>query len=91
MRSPYYCLLLVAALMASAPRPSQCAPQLLETVDDAAYGAPAATKEDDRSQVCSDYEDDGYECVPYDLCFDGEIVVDGGGVIDIRYCHSLRG
>ncbi len=49
-----------------------------------ASGAPAKTTTDDRSGVCVDYAEDGFECVPFDLCLDGEIVVDGGGLIDIR-------
>jgi len=33
---------------------------------------------------CSDYKADGYECVPYYQCEDGEIIDDGAGLIDIR-------
>ncbi len=85
MLSPLLLLLLLS--LSLSPHPSSGAPQLLETVGDGyagSPGAPSSTLEDDRSQHCSDYFDDGYECVPYDLCADGEIVIDGGGVIDIR-------
>ncbi len=52
------------------------------------YGAPLAKVEDDAHETCDGYKDDGYECVPFDFCFNGEIVIDGGGLIDIR-CGSL--
>lgn len=29
------------------------------------------------------------ECVPYYLCDEGNIITDGAGLIDIRYCKSL--
>ncbi len=87
----FWAFLLLASSAAALPNP-----QLLDTVDDGygggeqqqqqqqQHGAPASTLVDDTSHSCSDYLEDGYECVPYDLCFDGEIVVDGGGLIDIR-------
>ncbi|XP_040577777.1 phenoloxidase-activating factor 2 [Lepeophtheirus salmonis] len=37
---------------------------------------------------CSYYADQGYKCVPYYTCEDGEIVTDGGGLIDIRSSFS---
>ena len=34
---------------------------------------------------CADYtESQGYECVPYYQCYNGTIITDGGGLIDIR-------
>ncbi|QQP58091.1 Serine protease -like protein 21, partial [Caligus rogercresseyi] len=33
---------------------------------------------------CAYYADQDYKCVPYYTCEDGEIVTDGGGLIDIR-------
>ena len=38
---------------------------------------------------CSDYKADGYECVPYYQCEDGEIIDDGAGLIDIRFVQPL--
>ena len=51
--------------------------------DGGGYGA-GEVREDSKSSHCSDYADDGYECVPFDLCEEGEIIVDGGGLIDPR-------
>ncbi|QQP56695.1 Serine proteinase stubblelike, partial [Caligus rogercresseyi] len=39
-------------------------------------------------EECSYYADQGYKCVPYYTCEDGEIVTDGGGLIDIRSSFS---
>ena len=33
---------------------------------------------------CEAYRSEGYECVPYYQCEDGEIIDDGAGLIDIR-------
>ncbi|XP_040570521.1 phenoloxidase-activating factor 2 [Lepeophtheirus salmonis] len=35
-------------------------------------------------EECAYYADQDYKCVPYYTCEDGEIVTDGGGLIDIR-------
>ncbi|XP_040570233.1 phenoloxidase-activating factor 2-like [Lepeophtheirus salmonis] len=35
-------------------------------------------------EECAYYADQDYKCVPYYNCEDGEIVTDGGGLIDIR-------
>jgi len=54
------------------------------------YSEPINNNEVDRATVearpgpCSDYERDGYECVPYYQCNNGEIITDGAGLIDIR-------
>ncbi|CAB4065920.1 unnamed protein product [Lepeophtheirus salmonis] len=39
---------------------------------------------DTSSEECAYYADQDYKCVPYYTCEDGEIVTDGGGLIDIR-------
>ncbi|XP_071745786.1 phenoloxidase-activating factor 2-like [Lepeophtheirus salmonis] len=39
---------------------------------------------DTSSEECAYYADQEYKCVPYYTCEDGEIVTDGGGLIDIR-------
>ena len=44
-------------------------------------------KVDTSGGSCSDYKADGYECVPYYQCEDGEIIDDGAGLIDIRFVH----
>eukprot|EP00094_Tigriopus_californicus_P009281 TCALIF_08948-PA protein Name:"Similar to Sb Serine proteinase stubble (Drosophila melanogaster)" AED:0.32 eAED:0.35 QI:0/0.25/0.4/1/0.5/0.8/5/32/472 len=33
---------------------------------------------------CSYFANDGYRCVPYDTCIDGEILTSGAGLIDVR-------
>jgi hypothetical protein len=52
---------------------------------DVDVGNPAVST-DDKYNNCSYYEEEGYgyECVPYCNCKDGEIITDGGGLIDIR-------
>ncbi len=46
---------------------------------------------DTESTDCSHYEEDGYYCVPYYQCEEGEIVVDGGnGIIDIRSAFGVE-
>ena len=47
------------------------------SVVDETYTPPKVTV-DTESADCSHYEEDGYYCVPYYQCEDGEIVVDGG-------------
>ena len=37
---------------------------------------------------CAAYRSDGYECVPYYQCEDGEIIDDGAGLFDIRFVRS---
>ena len=40
----------------------------------------------DGSKKCDFYrETEGYECVPYYQCDDGQIITDGAGLIDIRF------
>jgi len=48
------------------------------------YGAPAKTVVDTVDNPCSHYFDAGYRCVPYYQCQNGEVVVDGAGLFDIR-------
>jgi len=43
-----------------------------------------ATVVDSQENPCSFYADAGYNCVPYYQCSNGTIVVDGGGLFDIR-------
>ncbi len=46
---------------------------------------------DTESTDCSHYAEDGYYCVPYYQCEEGEIVVDGGnGIIDIRSAFGVE-
>merc|ERR1712115_634957 len=44
----------------------------------------ATTTVDQVFEKCSDYADQGYDCVPYYQCHNGTIVTDGHGLIDIR-------
>lgn len=39
---------------------------------------------DENFQNCSDFAVDGYRCVSYDQCVDGEILTSGAGLIDVR-------
>lgn len=48
------------------------------------YGIPAQTVIDSERRECTYYFDAGYRCVPYYQCQNGTIVVDGGGLFDIR-------
>ena len=48
------------------------------------YGTPAKTVVDTVDNPCSHYFDAGYRCVPYYTCQNGEVVVDGAGLFDIR-------
>ena len=57
------------------------APQIQK---EANYGLPAKTVVDSQDNPCSFYSDAGYRCVPYYQCQNGEIVVDGAGLFDIR-------
>jgi len=48
------------------------------------FGTPVATVVDSETKPCNFYFNAGYRCVPYYQCFNGTIVVDGGGLFDIR-------
>jgi len=41
-------------------------------------------KIDETSNNCTDYADQGFRCVPYYSCEDGEIVIDGAGLFNPR-------
>merc|ERR1719203_377996 len=40
---------------------------------------------DDESLTCLEYADQGYRCVPYYSCEDGEIIIDGAGLFNPRF------
>jgi len=46
---------------------------------------PNITKIDDSSKNCKYYAADGYRCVPYYGCEDGEIIIDGAGLFNPRF------
>jgi len=48
-------------------------------------GVPKDIIEDDRFSSCSAYAESGYRCVPYYSCENGEIITDGGGLINVRF------
>ena len=48
-------------------------------------GVPKDIIQDDRSKQCSFYAESGYRCVPYYSCENGEIITDGGGLINVRF------
>ncbi|CAB4065921.1 unnamed protein product [Lepeophtheirus salmonis] len=66
----------------------------LNLIDDVFWSKPEPNYGDGGSHVnevvdtsyedCAYYADQDYKCVPYYTCEDGEIVTDGGGLIDIR-------
>merc|ERR1712115_516011 len=58
------------------------APDDYQTSDD--LTDKATTTVDQVFDKCSDYADQGYDCVPYYQCHNGTIVTDGNGLIDIR-------
>ena len=41
-------------------------------------------KEDLDNKKCSEFENDGYQCVPFFACKDGEIVTNGIGILATR-------
>jgi hypothetical protein len=48
-------------------------------------GVPKDIIEDERFKQCSSYAESGYRCVPYYSCENGEIITDGGGLINVRF------
>ena len=48
-------------------------------------GVPKDIVEDDRFSSCAAYAESGYRCVPYYSCENGEIITDGGGLINVRF------
>ena len=40
-------------------------------------------------QDCKEFDVDGYRCVPYYGCYNGEIITNGKGVINIRSGRSI--
>ena len=73
MKQLLVCLILSVALTVSAPQGQKKGQK-----GDLRKGKPKSERVDERSFNCSDYQDDGFECVAHDLCRDGEIIVDGG-------------
>ena len=54
-----------------------------ESIHDA--GVPKDIIEDERFKQCAAYAESGYRCVPYYSCENGEIITDGGGLINVRF------
>ena len=48
-------------------------------------GVPTDIKVDDSYKECKFYAEDGYRCVPYYSCENGEIIIDGAGLLNPRF------
>jgi len=48
-------------------------------------GVPKEIIEDETFKNCAAYNESGYRCVPYYSCENGEIITDGGGLINVRF------
>jgi len=56
-----------------------------DKVDNHSGGVASEIKEDDTAATCAAYANSGYRCVPFYGCDDGEIIVDGGSLINVRF------
>jgi len=50
----------------------------------ATFGDPISVNEDASNRNCTDFEQDGYRCVPFYGCKGGQIITSGYGIADIR-------
>ena len=53
-------------------------------VDCSKYGQIKQIRDDLENKKCTEFSEDGYRCVPYYACHDGEIVTNAVGLIDLR-------
>lgn len=56
-----------------------------DKIDNHSGGVPSEIKVDNTHITCADYGNSGYRCVPFYGCDNGEIVVDGSDLINVRF------
>jgi secreted trypsin-like serine protease len=56
-----------------------------KVVDTHSGGVASEIKQDDEHITCAEYGNSGYRCVPFYGCDNGEIIVDGGSLINVRF------
>ena len=61
------------------------------SIDCSKYGKAKEIKEALDNKKCSEFVDEGYQCVPFYVCNEGEIITHGGGVFSIRGNKSFCG